>query len=127
MASKAKEVRRPDLSSSPLSPRLPPIHPIPYPVLPLPASKLRSYYQELTNIPYPVIPYQEPAPGGDSADFSSTLSSTLPMAAIFMRNRYVGWAAFVYSVQSWLGESADSKKNSSTPGYFSVGMSREFP
>ncbi|KAJ9133460.1 hypothetical protein NKR19_g9049 [Coniochaeta hoffmannii] len=83
MASKAKEVRRPDL----------------------------------------IIPYQEPAPSGDSADFSSTLSSTLPMAAIFMRNRYIGWAAFVYSVQSWLGESEDSRKNSSTPGYFSVGMS----
>lgn len=48
------------------------------------------------------------------------------MAAIFMRNRYVGWAAFVYSVQSWLGESEDSKKNSSTPGYFSVGMSRTY-
>lgn len=29
----------------------------------------------------------------------------------------------VFSVQSWLGESEDSKKNASTPGYFSVGMS----
>ena len=47
------------------------------------------------------------------------------MAAIFMRNRYIGWAAFVYSVQSWLGESEDAKK-SSTPGYFSVGMSRKY-
>ncbi|OIW31392.1 hypothetical protein CONLIGDRAFT_643370 [Coniochaeta ligniaria NRRL 30616] len=71
-----------------------------------------------------IIPYQEPAASGDSSDFSSTLSSTLPMAAIFMRNRYIGWAAFVFSVQSWLGESEESKKNSSTPGYFSVGMSR---
>lgn len=69
-----------------------------------------------------IIPYQEPAASGDSTDFSSTLSSTLPMAAIFMRNRYIGWAAFVFSVQSWLGESEESKKNSSTPGYFSVGM-----
>jgi hypothetical protein len=73
----------------------------------------------------PVIKYQEPAPAADTGDFSSTLSSTLPMAAIFMRNRYVGWAALVYSIQSWLGESEDSKKNSSTPGYFSVGMSRK--
>lgn len=38
-----------------------------------------------------VIPYQEPAPKGDSVDINSTLSSTLPMAAIFMRNRYMGW------------------------------------
>ncbi|KAK3363408.1 hypothetical protein B0T25DRAFT_39940 [Lasiosphaeria hispida] len=70
-----------------------------------------------------VIPYQEPAPKGDSAEFGSTLSSTLPMAAVFMRNRYVGWAAVVFSLQSWLGESEDSKKSSSTPGYFTVGMS----
>lgn len=38
-----------------------------------------------------VIPYQEPAAKKDASEFSSTLSSTLPMAAIFMRNRYVGW------------------------------------
>lgn len=29
-------------------------------------------------------------------------------------------------MQSWLGESEDSKKSTSTPGYFSVGMSRMF-
>lgn len=38
-----------------------------------------------------VIPYQEPSGKGESSDISSTLSSTLPMAAMFMRNRYVGW------------------------------------
>ncbi|KAK1780537.1 hypothetical protein QBC45DRAFT_391346 [Copromyces sp. CBS 386.78] len=70
-----------------------------------------------------IIPYQEPAAKSDVAEFQSTLSSTLPMAAIFMRNRYIGWAAVVFAVQSWLGESEDSKKSSSTPGYFSVGMS----
>ncbi|TPX10675.1 uncharacterized protein E0L32_008409 [Thyridium curvatum] len=69
-----------------------------------------------------VIPYQEPSGKGESSDISSTLSSTLPMAAMFMRNRYVGWAAVVYSVQSWLGESEESRKNQATPGYFSVGM-----
>ncbi|KPM33882.1 hypothetical protein AK830_g12690, partial [Neonectria ditissima] len=31
-------------------------------------------------------------------------------------------AAVVFSIQSWLGESEDAKKNSTTPGYFSVGM-----
>jgi hypothetical protein len=45
------------------------------------------------------------------------------MAAIFMRNKYVGWAAVVFSIQSWLGESEETKKSSSTPGYFNVGMS----
>ncbi|RKU43233.1 hypothetical protein DL546_002630 [Coniochaeta pulveracea] len=70
-----------------------------------------------------IIPYQEPAGKAEGAELSSTLSSTLPMAAIFMRNKYIGWAAVVFSIQSWLGESEDSKKSASTPGYFSVGMS----
>ncbi|KAK0655861.1 hypothetical protein B0T16DRAFT_451489 [Cercophora newfieldiana] len=70
-----------------------------------------------------IIPYQEPPAKSDSPEFGSTLSSTLPMAAVFMRNRYVGWAAVVFSIQSWLGESEETKKSSSTPGYFTVGMS----
>ncbi|KAK3939441.1 hypothetical protein QBC46DRAFT_342532 [Diplogelasinospora grovesii] len=70
-----------------------------------------------------IIPYQEPPPKGDSTEFQSTVSSTLPMAAIFMRNKYVGWAAVVFSIQSWLGESKETRQNTSTPGYFSVGMS----
>ncbi|KAI0125175.1 hypothetical protein BJ170DRAFT_491872 [Xylariales sp. AK1849] len=70
-----------------------------------------------------VVPYQEPASKGDSTDFSSTLSSTLPMAAIFTRNKYIGWASIVFSVQNWLGESEEATKNASTPGYFTVGMS----
>ncbi|KAH7271451.1 hypothetical protein FSOLCH5_004324 [Fusarium solani] len=70
-----------------------------------------------------IVPYQEPKATGDSTDFSSTMSTTLPMAAMFTRNKLVGWAAVVFSIQSWLGESEESKKNSTTPGYFSVGMS----
>ncbi|XXH02691.1 RNA polymerase II mediator complex subunit [Hypoxylon texense] len=70
------------------------------------------------------VPYQEPAPKGDAAEFSSTLSSTLPMAAIFTRNRYIGWASVVFSIQGWLGESEEASKSSSgTPGYFTIGMS----
>lgn len=38
-----------------------------------------------------MIPYQEPVSKSDGPDVSSTMSQTLPMAAIFMRNRYVGW------------------------------------
>ena len=41
----------------------------------------------------PVIPYQEPVAKSDSPELSSTLSSTLPMAAIFMRNKFIGWYA----------------------------------
>ncbi|CAN8100275.1 unnamed protein product [Discula destructiva] len=69
-----------------------------------------------------VIPYQEPIAKDSGPDVSSTMSQTLPMAAIFLRNKYIGWAAVVFSIQNWLGESEYNKTNSSTPGYFSVGM-----
>ncbi|KAI0542719.1 hypothetical protein GGR58DRAFT_168082 [Xylaria digitata] len=72
-----------------------------------------------------IVPYQEPPVGksGETPEFSSTLSSTMPMAAIFTRNKYIGWAAVVFSMQSWLGESEATTQSTSTPGYFSVGMS----
>jgi hypothetical protein len=44
----------------------------------------------------------------------------------FAKKKTPNRAAFVFSLQSWLGESEDAKKNSSTPGYFTVGMSRMF-
>lgn len=52
------------------------------------------------------------------------MSSVLPMAAMLTRNRYIGWGSVGFSVMSWLGESEETRQNSSTPGYFSVGMSR---
>ncbi|KAI1436401.1 hypothetical protein GGR50DRAFT_232391 [Xylaria sp. CBS 124048] len=71
-----------------------------------------------------IVPYQEPPVGkSDNPEFSSTLSSTMPMAAIFTRNRYIGWAAVVFSMQSWLGESEAASQSAGTPGYFTVGMS----
>ncbi|CAK7270100.1 hypothetical protein SEPCBS119000_003914 [Sporothrix epigloea] len=70
-----------------------------------------------------VIPYQSPAPAKDGADATSSVSSMLPMAAMLLRNRMVGWGAVGFSVMSWLSESEDSRASSSTPGYFNVGMS----
>jgi hypothetical protein len=32
-------------------------------------------------------------------------------------------AAVVVSIQNWLGESEDSRKNASMPGYLNIGMS----
>ncbi|KAJ2906542.1 hypothetical protein MKZ38_001185 [Zalerion maritima] len=72
-----------------------------------------------------IVPYVEPKPNPENVEFSSTLASTMPMAAIFTRNKFVGWFAVMFSIQSWLGESADARANSSTPGYFSVGMSQD--
>ena len=81
---------------------------------------------QIANCLATVVPYQPPATGEESADFSSSISSTLPMAAMLTRNKFVGWASFVFSLQSWLGESAEAKSNTSTPGYFSVGMACKF-
>ncbi|KAJ6032302.1 hypothetical protein N7540_003034 [Penicillium herquei] len=47
------------------------------------------------------------------------MSSTMPMAAMFTRNR----VAFVFSLQGWLGESPEQKKTAATPAYMSVLMS----
>jgi hypothetical protein len=38
-----------------------------------------------------VIPYQEPPAKADNAEIGSSLSTTLPMAAMFMRNKMIGW------------------------------------
>ncbi|CAG5177928.1 uncharacterized protein ALTATR162_LOCUS8448 [Alternaria atra] len=66
-----------------------------------------------------IVPYAEPEKGKDDNDMASTLSSTLPMAAIFTRNK----VAVVFAIQSWLAETPDQKKTSTTPAYFQVGMS----
>ncbi|PKS09374.1 hypothetical protein jhhlp_003988 [Lomentospora prolificans] len=69
-----------------------------------------------------VVPYQQPQPRPDEVEFSSSIASTLPMAAMMTRNRFVGWASFVFSLQSWLGQSEQTRRNASMPGYFSAGM-----
>jgi hypothetical protein len=38
-----------------------------------------------------VIPYQVPPPKEATSDISGTLGSTLPMAAMFTRNKFMGW------------------------------------
>lgn len=43
-----------------------------------------------------------------------------------MRIRVAYRVSVVFSIQNWLGESEDTTKNTSTPGYFTIGMSRKF-
>ncbi|KAK1141638.1 hypothetical protein N8T08_008902 [Aspergillus melleus] len=69
------------------------------------------------------IPYVDPPKSKDDADMTGAMSSTLPMAAMFTRNRMIGWVSFVFSLQSWLGETPEQKRNASTPSYMSVLMS----
>lgn len=63
------------------------------------------------------------------------------MAAMFTRNKYMGWyvmpgnlndhaltttrSSVVFAIQNWLGESGESKKVGSQPAYVSVGMACE--
>ncbi|TGO46744.1 hypothetical protein BOTNAR_0568g00050 [Botryotinia narcissicola] len=91
-----------------------------------------------------------PAAKESPSDFGGTLGSTLPMAAMFTRNKLIGWyvntmnriyihlyveddaggymliykrASVLFAIQNWLGESPETRKTSSQPAYFSVGMS----
>ncbi|KAF2132256.1 hypothetical protein P153DRAFT_364687 [Dothidotthia symphoricarpi CBS 119687] len=69
-----------------------------------------------------IVPYAEPAKDKSDGDMSGTMASTLPMAAIFTRNKMIGWVAVVFAIQSWLAETPDQKRKSTTPAYYSVGM-----
>ncbi|OJJ00654.1 hypothetical protein ASPVEDRAFT_27367 [Aspergillus versicolor CBS 583.65] len=74
------------------------------------------------------IPYVEPPKDKNDADMTGTMSSTMPMAAVGysksdLHLTMIGWVAFVFSLQTWLGETAEQKKNASTPAYLSVLMS----
>ncbi|PSN70066.1 hypothetical protein BS50DRAFT_632004 [Corynespora cassiicola Philippines] len=70
-----------------------------------------------------IVPYTEPAKDKSDGDMGSTMATTLPMAAIFTRNKMVGWVAVVFAIQSWLAETPEQRRNSTTPAYFTVGMS----
>ncbi|KAL4799406.1 translation initiation factor SU [Aspergillus venezuelensis] len=64
------------------------------------------------------IPYVDPPKDKNDADMTGAMSSTMPMAAMFTRNRTR--VAMVFSLQSWLGETEEQKKNASTPAYMST-------
>ncbi|KAJ9236474.1 hypothetical protein DTO169E5_5746 [Paecilomyces variotii] len=70
-----------------------------------------------------VIPYVDPPKDKNEADMSGAMSSTMPMAAMFTRNRMIGWVSLVFSLQTWLAESPEQRKTASTPTYMSVFMS----
>ncbi|EXJ54450.1 hypothetical protein A1O7_09790 [Cladophialophora yegresii CBS 114405] len=69
-----------------------------------------------------IIPYTEPK-DEKASDFSSTITSTMPMAAMFTRNRMLGWFSLMTALLNWLGETpAQRSSPSGTPGYLSFGM-----
>ncbi|KAL0632233.1 hypothetical protein Q9L58_008905 [Maublancomyces gigas] len=70
-----------------------------------------------------VIPYVAAEIKAEENDIASTISSSLPMAAMFTRNKMVGWSAVIFAVQGWLNETPGQLANGKQPAYFSVGMS----
>jgi hypothetical protein len=70
-----------------------------------------------------VIPYVDPPQKKEETDMSGTMTTTLPMAAMFTRNRMIGWLGLVFALQNWLAESPEQKRTASTPAYMSVFMS----
>ncbi|KAK9241135.1 hypothetical protein V1525DRAFT_393790 [Lipomyces kononenkoae] len=56
-------------------------------------------------------------------DVSSMMASTLPMVAMFLRNKLVAWSALLVTIQSWLNESEASSRDSTQPGWLKVLMS----
>ncbi|EEH34828.2 hypothetical protein PAAG_05875 [Paracoccidioides lutzii Pb01] len=64
-----------------------------------------------------VVPYVEPPEKRQDADMNSTVSSTMPMAAMFTKNKMIAWASVTFSLQSWMAETPQQRKKASTPGY----------
>lgn len=50
-----------------------------------------------------VVPYKH-APAKKRSEASSMMAQSLPMAAMFMRNKMISWASFFLAIQSWLNE-----------------------
>ncbi|RMD41177.1 hypothetical protein DV735_g3946, partial [Chaetothyriales sp. CBS 134920] len=69
-----------------------------------------------------VIPYVPPQEES-KPDFGSTFTSTMPMAAMFTRNRAIGWVSLLTALLNWLGETPAQKASQATPGYMSFGIS----
>ncbi|KAH8147375.1 uncharacterized protein LAJ45_08531 [Morchella importuna] len=70
-----------------------------------------------------IIPYVPTEPKAEENDITSTIGSTLPMAAMFTRNKMIGWTAVVFAIQGWLSETPGQVASGKQPAYFSVGMS----
>ncbi|KAK6441761.1 hypothetical protein LTR95_002015 [Oleoguttula sp. CCFEE 5521] len=69
-----------------------------------------------------IVPYAPPKNEKEDVDMQSTMASTLPMAAIFTRNKLIGWTSVLFAIQAWLSETPASKASSTTPAIMSFGM-----
>ncbi|KAK9460999.1 uncharacterized protein V1516DRAFT_674715 [Lipomyces oligophaga] len=80
-----------------------------------------SSQRKRANLCVPFIPLPLKAPD----DISSMLATTLPMVAMFLRNKLIAWASLLVTLQSWLNEneSNDEESSGGSPGWLKVVMS----
>ncbi|KAK9378945.1 uncharacterized protein V2V93DRAFT_374591 [Kockiozyma suomiensis] len=82
-------------------------------------SSSSSASKKRANLCVPYVPLAVPA---SSDEISGLLASTLPMVAMFLRNKLIAWSAVLVSVQSWLNET-ESSRSDSQPGWIKLIMS----
>ncbi|TGZ79639.1 hypothetical protein EX30DRAFT_372938 [Ascodesmis nigricans] len=74
-----------------------------------------------------IVPYTRPAAKEEGPDISTTFATALPMAAMFTRQKMVGWMAVVFALQSFLNEPSTSAvvdtEKPKQPAVFTLGMS----
>ncbi|KAK7205248.1 hypothetical protein BZA70DRAFT_279415 [Myxozyma melibiosi] len=84
------------------------------------SSSSSSASKKRANLCVPYVALEAPAP---SDEISGLLASTLPMVAMFLRNKLIAWSAVLVSVQSWLNETEASRSEASQPGWIKLVMS----
>lgn len=62
-----------------------------------------------------VVPYHH-FPAKPRAEAGSMISQTLPMAAMFMRNKIMSWSALFLAIQSYLSEPINKPQDDSQAG-----------
>ena len=71
---------------------------------------------------YGYAPAAAARPAAPAADQAETVTTALPMAAMFTRQRMIGWASVIFAIQSWLNESPTTTITGKQPALFGVAM-----
>ncbi|KAK9455985.1 hypothetical protein V1511DRAFT_496221 [Dipodascopsis uninucleata] len=84
---------------------------------------MSSASKKRANLVVPYVPLPAKAQDDIQAFMSQAVTSTVPMVAMFLRNKIIAWSALLIAIQSWLNESEASAAENSTPGWLRVVMS----
>ena len=71
-----------------------------------------------------VVPYISPQDKEESSgDVMSMVASSMPIMAMFARNKFIAWTGVVVTLQHWLAETPKTKASARQPASFSFFMS----